>query len=115
MAGLGGPGAASQQPAHFKSPQHGQIQVENDEVGRARGDRFERGISAADDLGLRSAATLQCVLDQTGDVLFVFDDQHPRLLHVSDPTVLAGGFAAVSELSNLSYMADVWRAILRAS
>ena len=45
------------------------------EIGRPLGDRLQRGVAGADDLRFGVAAPLERVLDQAGDVVFVFDDQ----------------------------------------
>jgi hypothetical protein len=95
---------APQKAAHFGPAQDWQIEIENDEVGRTRGDGFERGIAAADDLGISLAAPLERVFDEAGDVVLVFDNQDAMFVHVPT-TVLAGGFATVSKLLNVGYVA----------
>ena len=50
--------------------------------GGALGDRLQRGVAAADDVGLGVAAALERVLDEAGDVLLVFDDEDAVFGHV---------------------------------
>ena len=71
----------AQDPADVVAAQHRQIEVENHEVGRPVGDGVERGVSGADHLGLRLAAAFERVLDETGDVLLVLDDEYTMLGH----------------------------------
>ena len=42
---------------------------------------LQRRVAALHDLRLGSPAALERVLDETGDVLFVFDDEHTRFRH----------------------------------
>ena len=68
-------GARPQDAADFEAADDRQIQVEDDEIGRALGDRLQRGVAGADDLRVGVAAALQGVLDQAGDILLVFDNE----------------------------------------
>ena len=51
------------------------------EIGRLFGDRLQRGVARSDDFRLGFAAAFERVLDEAGDVLFVFDDEYPVLWH----------------------------------
>ena len=55
--------------------------------GRPIQHMLERDVAGSDRLGLDVAAALERVLDEPGDILLVFDDEHSRFLHDSfDPT-----------------------------
>ena len=70
------------------------------------GGRSATVFSAASPLRTMSAsalaAALERVLDQPGDILLVFDNEHAVLGHALPATVPAGGFAVVSKLLNVS-------------
>lgn len=74
-------GAAPENAAHFDAAQDRQVQVEDDEIGRPRGDRFQRQIAAADNLGFGVAGPLERVFDEPCDVLLVFDNQYAIFGH----------------------------------
>ena len=98
-----GVGARAQNPAHLGAAEHRQIEVENDQVREVIGHHLQRFVSAADDLRLGLAASLERVFDQPGEILLVFDNEHAVFGHAIQPlTLLAGGFAAVTELLNVS-------------
>jgi len=69
-------GARAQNPAHLEAAQDRQIEVEDDEIRHPLGDGFERGVARSDDVRLGFSPSLEGVLDQSGDVLFVFDDEY---------------------------------------
>ena len=96
-------GSRSEDAADLEPAQYRQVEIENDQIGRAGSHGFQRGIAAADDLGVGAAASFERVFDETGDVLFVFDDEHAVLLHVVEATLVVRGFASVSKLLNLGY------------
>ncbi len=87
----------SQNAAHFHAADDGQIEIENDEVGRFLGDRLQRGVAAVDDVGFGVAGPFERMFDESRDVLLVFDDQYPVSGHAS-VTVRVARFRAVSEL-----------------
>src|SRR6185369_7094651 len=64
-----------QDAAHFDPAHDGQVQIEDQEIRRAVADRSERRVAGPDDLGVRLAAPLERVLDETGDIAFVFGDE----------------------------------------
>ena len=68
--------ARAQDAAHFEAAQHRQVQVQQDQVRLAIGDDPERGITGIDDVDVYAAHLLERVLDQSGDVLLVLDDQN---------------------------------------
>ena len=74
-------GARPEDAADFEAADDWQVQVENDEIRRPIGDRFERRIAGADDARVGVAAAFESVLDQPGDVGFVFDDEDLWLRH----------------------------------
>src|SRR4029078_8302472 len=98
---------------HCRLHEHDTIHSDNHEIRRSCRDRVQSSVSAADDLRLRTPASLQRVLDQPGDVLFVFDDEHSMLLHVRAVTVQTGGFGGMSELLNLRYRCATAQVSLR--
>ena len=65
----------AKQSADFEAAQHRQVEIEQDQIGRLCRRRLERGIAAGDDLDVDVAAALERVLDELGDVVFVFDDE----------------------------------------
>ena len=69
--------ARAQDPTHVDAAQDGQIQIENDQVGNPFGCHTQCGIAGADNLRLGVAAALERMLDEPGDILFVFDDENP--------------------------------------
>ena len=70
--------ARAQDSADFETAQHRQVQIQQDQIGLALRDDAQRGVAGLDDLHLDAADLFQCVLDQSGDVLLVLDDQHAR-------------------------------------
>ena len=95
-------GARSQDPADLEAAEDRQVEVEDDQIGRPLGDGLQRGVAGADDLGLGVAAALERVLDESGDVVLVFDDEDAvSWACASSASVPAGGFAIVSTLLNV--------------
>jgi hypothetical protein len=76
-------GARPQDAADFHAADDRQIQVEDDEVGRFFGDRLQRGVAAADDVRFRVAGALECVLDETRDIVLVLTMRTLRDIRVS--------------------------------
>ena len=77
MMGTCRPSALDRKIRHTSTAaDHGQIEIQDDEVGRLVGHRLERRIAAADDTCFGVARALERVFDQAGDVVFVFDDEH---------------------------------------
>src|SRR2546427_4212590 len=70
-----GVGSPAQDPADFHAAEDRKVQIEDHEVWRTIGHRFERRIAAPDDFRFGFAAALEGVFDQGGDVVFVFDDE----------------------------------------
>jgi len=70
-----------QDAADLEPADDGEVEVEDDEVGHAFGDRLQRGIAGTDHLRVGLAAALEGVFDEAGDVLFVFDDEHTVFCH----------------------------------
>ena len=75
-------GAATENAADFEAAQHRQVEIENHQVRRVRGDRLQRIVSGADDVRFGLAGAFEGVLDQTGDVVLVFDDEDTVPGHV---------------------------------
>ena len=73
----------TEEAAHVHAAQDGQIEVEDDQIGRVGRDYFQRSVTAAHDFSVCAPAALQRVLDQPGDVRLVFHDEHPVFLHRS--------------------------------
>ena len=71
-----GVGTRPQDPAHLEPAQHGKVQIENDQIGRALVDRLERAVSRADDLDFDVATLFETVLDEPSNVLLIVNDQH---------------------------------------
>jgi hypothetical protein len=65
--------------------------------GRSRDDS-QRRVAGPDDLGLRVAASLERVLDETGDVALVFHDEDAMSGHSAAWSVSAADVVAVSKL-----------------
>ena len=74
MAGL-----RAEQAADFEPAQTRQIEVEQHQFRGLGRRRLERGVAARDDFDVDVAAALERVLEQLGDVAFVFDDEDTRL------------------------------------
>src|SRR6185436_17234681 len=73
----------------------------------------ERGVAAMDDVGFHFATPFERVFDQSGDVVFVFNNQDTVFGHrMGSATLPARRFAPVSESLNLGYMTDAVDAIL---
>ena len=70
-----------QNPADLESADDRQVQIQDDEIRRTLADRFERRVSRSDDLRFGFAAALERVLDESGNVLFVFDDEYAMSGH----------------------------------
>ena len=100
---MSGVRARTQNATDLDTAQHGQVEVEDDEIGRVVGHRFERSVAAAHDFRLGLSGPLQRPLDQTGDVVLVFDDKDAISGHESKKTIPVTGFAAVSGLLNVGY------------
>jgi len=68
-------GSRAQDTAHFDAADDGQIEIQDDEVGRLVGHRLQRRVAAADDMGFGVAGALERMFDESGDVVLVFDNQ----------------------------------------
>ena len=90
--------ARAQDAADLEAVQHRQIEVQDDQVGRLIDHRLERGVAARHHVDNRVAIAFERVFDQTGDVLFVFDDQNPRRVCGGLPGGAAAGDRSASEL-----------------
>ena len=66
--------------------------------GATIGDRLQRGVARSDDFGVRLAAAFECVLDESRDVLLVFDDENLDALACVGSSVAPANFAAVSKM-----------------
>src|SRR6187551_2190422 len=66
---------AAQDAAHLETAEDREVEVEDHQVGRLGGDGLQRVIACADDERLGLAGALERVLDQTGDVVLVLDDE----------------------------------------
>ena len=73
--------ALAQDPADLVAAHDRQVQVQDDEVRRPAGDRAQRLVPPSDDLDGGVARSLERVLDQAGDVVLVFDDEHAGWCH----------------------------------
>ena len=62
-------------PADFEAVDLRQHQVEDEQIGRARGDGRQRVAARREHLR-REARLVQVARDEIGDVAVVFDDQH---------------------------------------
>ena len=60
---------------------HRQVQIQDHQVRRPVGHRLERRVAAADDLDLGVTVALERVLDESGDVFLVLDDQDAMFWH----------------------------------
>jgi hypothetical protein len=69
-------GARPQDAAHFHAAHDRQIQIQNDQIRWFFRDVLQRRVSAADDEGIDVAAAFEGVLNQSCDVVLVFDDEH---------------------------------------
>jgi hypothetical protein len=78
---VGAVGARTQDAAHLEPADDRQIEIENDQVGRPVGDRFERRVARRDDARVGVTAPLEGVLDQPGDIWLVFYYQDMRSGH----------------------------------
>ncbi len=72
-----------EQSTDFEAAQHGQIEIENDQVGRELAGELECLIAACRDLDHGVAASFERVFDETRNVVFVFDDQHAHLVNAA--------------------------------
>ena len=68
-------GPGSEDAADGATADDREVQVEDDQIGRLFGHRRQRGISRRHDLGFGVASPLEGVLDETGDVALVVDDE----------------------------------------
>ena len=98
-----GIGSAAQDPADFEAAQNREVQVEDDEVGRTGRHRPERRIAARHDLRIVIPPTLERMLDERRDVVFVLDDEHVMFSDPHHATVLDRRFTVVSKLLNVGY------------
>ena len=74
-------GPGPEDPADLDAVQHGEVEIQNDEIGRPVGDRLQGLIAAVDDVRLRLSGSLKRMLDESRNVVFVFNDQYPVSLH----------------------------------
>ena len=91
-------GARAQDPADLEAADDRQIQIQDDQVGLAIGDGVQRRVARADDERVGVAAALEGVLDEAGDIGFVFDNQYVRFGHGPVASVPAENHAKVSNL-----------------
>ena len=82
---LGGGRTGTKQSTDFEAAQHRQIEIENDQIGRLLAGGLQRLVAAAGDLDDGVARSLERVFDEAGDVVFVFDDEHARLVDAARP------------------------------
>ena len=68
--------AAAQDAAHLEAAEDREVEIQDHQVGRLGGDGLQRVVAAADDVRLGFAGALERVLDQTGDVVLVLDDEN---------------------------------------
>src|SRR5439155_3098881 len=108
---LGGFGAATHDAADLYPAQHRQIQIKNDKVGQLLGDGLERGVATSRDFHFDRRFTFERVFDESGDILFVLDDEHARssCFHSVSPedTVVNGRFRWVTKALNVSFKFNV--------
>jgi hypothetical protein len=88
----------SQDATDVETADDRQVQVEDDQVGRLFGHRRQRGISGGDDLGVGVATPFERVLDESGDVVLVFDDEDLVSGHGLGGRVPIGGIGNVSKM-----------------
>ena len=78
-------GARSKDAAHFDAVEHRQVEVQDDEIRGLRGHALQRDVAARDDFRFGVADALERVLDEAGDVLFIFNDKNAMLGHAVGP------------------------------
>src|SRR6266540_3513591 len=87
-----------QDPADLVAADHGEVEIQDDEIGWPDGDRPERLIPPADDFDRGATGSFERVLDQAGDVLFVLDHEDARRRH--DPLCIFSMRAVANRASN---------------
>src|SRR4029079_6044065 len=74
---------------HLEPAHHRQVEVEDHEVWRAIGDGLQRGVTRVHGLRFDFSAAFERVLDESGYVLLVFDDEDARFWHDTNDATFA--------------------------
>ncbi len=90
------------------------VEIEDDQIGCLFGHRSKRGVAAPDDLDTRVSRSLERVLDEASDILFVLDHEHSRRsIHRRWPCLFGSCLRVVSvinsRLHDLNPQRSIWR------
>ena len=91
-------GARPENAAHVQAADAREVEIQDDQIRRPIGDRLEGGVAGADDARIGVAVALESVLDEPGDVGFVFNDEDLWFRHGRAVSVPAARHAAMSKL-----------------